>query len=82
MTKRELMKAIPNHKTLGVVGETKVINGIVSILWGVTRDNESLWVDIETEGFGRWYTPWVDLSKEVKKYIYEQVEKHLKFKEV
>lgn len=76
------MKVIPNHKTLAVVGETKIINGIITILWGVTRDYEALWVDIETEGFGRWYTPWVDLSKEVKKYIYEQVEKHLNAREV
>ena len=77
MTKRELMKAIPNHRTVKVVGETKKIDGITTILWGITRDSDCLWVDYETEKFGRWGSPWVDLSKEMRNYVYEQVEKSL-----
>lgn len=81
MTKKELIKLIPDHgKFVCDRAESKQLNNVLVLLHAVQRDGKQIWVDVEyPDGFGRWLTPFEDLSKEARKYVYESVERTLRF---
>lgn len=84
MTKKELIKLIPNHGTFVCNRAYLIQFGYAkhpAILHELTRDGNNIWVDMEfDDGFGRGHYPWVDLRKEEIKYIYDCVIRTLRFK--
>lgn len=78
MTKKELIKLVPNHGRF-VCSRAEVIHfnyaNHPALLYEITRDGGNLWIDIEfDDGYGRGIFPWIDLRKEEIKYVYKSVE--------
>lgn len=82
MTKRELIKLIPNHGKFVINAPSKQFPNRLVLLHSVQRDGQTIWVDVEFDnGFGRWLCPFADLTSEERKYVYESVEFTLKSNE-
>lgn len=76
MTKKDLIRLIPNHgKFVCDKAESKQFSKSIVLLHAIQRDGNLMWVDIEfSDGFGRWLCPFEDLTREERKYVYESVE--------
>ena len=81
MTKRDLIKVIPNHgKFICNRAESKKLSNHTVLLHAVQRDGNKIWADIEfSDGFGRWTCPFEDMTRDERKYIYESVERTLRY---
>ena len=80
--KTQLKKLIPNNKTISTCTDTFEIDGVKYIIWGVTREHESIWIDIESDDSfgvsmqGRYYTPYDDIDPKLYPFILEMIEKN------
>ena len=79
--KTKLKKLIPNNKTIPTCIDTFEIDNVKYIIWGVTREGDNIWVDIESDDEfgrsmkGRYYTPYNDINPELYPYILKMIEK-------
>lgn len=77
MTKKDLIKLIPNHGRFVCNKAYPIQFGFANhpaLLHELTRDGEYLWVDMEfDDGGGRRLYPWIDCTREERIYIYDCV---------
>ena len=66
--KTKLMRAIPNHDEIHSVNtDSFVINGVTNIIWGACRDDDDIWIEMESNDTygklmrGRYYTHYEDI---------------------
>lgn len=80
--KRKIVKMIPNHIDVSLSEFDNVfIDGIEYIIWGVYRDGQYIWVELEdsTCNYGRYQTPLIDTRKELYPYISEYIDRKITF---